>query len=29
MNSEKAIFEKVTNDAKVDIQQSMIDREAA
>ena len=27
MNSEKAIFEKVTNDAKVDIQQSMIDRE--
>ena len=27
-NSEKAIFEKVTNDAKVDIQQSMIDREA-
>lgn len=28
MNSEKAIFEKVCNDAKVDIQQSMIDREA-
>lgn len=28
MNSEKAIFEKVTSDAKVDIQQSMIDREA-
>lgn len=28
MNSEKAIFEKVTNDAKVEIQQSMIDREA-
>ncbi len=27
-NSEKAIFEKVTNNAKVDIQQSMIDREA-
>lgn len=27
-NSEKAIFEKVTSDAKVDIQQSMIDREA-
>lgn len=27
-NSEKAIFEKVTGDAKVDIQQSMIDREA-
>ncbi len=28
VNSEKAIFEKVTGDAKVDIQQSMIDREA-
>ena len=28
MNSEKAIFEKVTSEAKVDIQQSMIDREA-
>lgn len=28
-NSEKAIFEKVTGDAKVEIQQSMIDREAA
>ena len=28
MNSEKAIFEKVCGDAKVDIQQSMIDREA-
>ncbi len=28
MNSEKAVFEKVTGDAKVDIQQSMIDREA-
>lgn len=27
-NSEKAIFEKVVNSAKVDIQQSMIDREA-
>lgn len=27
-NSEKAIFEKVTSSAKVDIQQSMIDREA-
>lgn len=27
-NSEKAIFEKVTGDAKVEIQQSMIDREA-
>lgn len=27
VNSEKAIFEKVTKDAKVDIQQSMIDRE--
>ena len=27
MNSEKAIFEKVCNDAKVDIQPSMIDRE--
>ncbi len=27
VNSEKAVFEKVTNDAKVDIQQSMIDRE--
>ena len=27
-NSEKAIFEKVTGDAKVDIQQSMVDREA-
>lgn len=27
-NSEKAIFEKVVSDAKVDIQQSMIDREA-
>ena len=27
-NSEKAIFEKVTNNAKVEIQQSMIDREA-
>jgi trigger factor len=27
MNSEKAIFEKVTSEAKVDIQQSMIDRE--
>lgn len=27
-NSEKAIFDKVTSDAKVDIQQSMIDREA-
>lgn len=27
-NSEKAIFEKVTSDAKVEIQQSMIDREA-
>ena len=27
MNSEKAIFEKVTGEAKVDIQQSMIDRE--
>lgn len=27
-NSEKAIFEKVVNNAKVDIQQSMIDREA-
>ena len=28
VNSEKAIFEKIANDAKVDIQQSMIDREA-
>ena len=28
MNSQKAIFERVNNDAKVDIQQSMIDREA-
>lgn len=28
VNSEKAIFEKVTSEAKVDIQQSMIDREA-
>lgn len=28
VNSEKAIFEKVTGDAKVEIQQSMIDREA-
>lgn len=28
MNSEKAVFEKVTSEAKVDIQQSMIDREA-
>ena len=28
VNSEKAIFEKVTGDANVDIQQSMIDREA-
>ena len=27
-NSEKAVFEKVVNSAKVDIQQSMIDREA-
>ena len=27
MNSEKAIFEKITSDAKVDIQPSMIDRE--
>ncbi len=27
VNSEKAIFEKITGDAKVDIQQSMIDRE--
>lgn len=27
-NSEKAIFEKIVGDAKVDIQQSMIDREA-
>ena len=27
VNSEKAIFEKVTNDAQVEIQQSMIDRE--
>ena len=27
-NSEKAIFEKVTSEAKVEIQQSMIDREA-
>lgn len=27
VNSEKAIFDKVTSDAKVDIQQSMIDRE--
>ena len=27
MNSEKAVFEKVVNDAKVDIQQTMIDRE--
>ncbi len=27
-NSEKAIFEKIVNDAKVDIQKSMIDREA-
>ena len=27
-NSEKAVFEKVTSEAKVDIQQSMIDREA-
>ena len=27
-NSEKAIFEKITGDAKVEIQQSMIDREA-
>lgn len=27
-NSEKAIFEKITSEAKVDIQQSMIDREA-
>ena len=27
-NSEKAVFEKVVNNAKVDIQQSMIDREA-
>ncbi len=26
-NSEKAVFEKIVNDAKVDIQQSMIDRE--
>ena len=28
VNSEKAIFEKISTDAKVDIQQSMIDREA-
>lgn len=28
VNSEKAIFDKVTSEAKVDIQQSMIDREA-
>ena len=28
VNSEKAIFEKVTSDAKVEIQQTMIDREA-
>ncbi len=28
MNSEKAIFEKVASEAKVDIQQTMIDREA-
>ncbi len=28
MNSERAIFEKVSSDEKVDIQQSMIDREA-
>ncbi len=28
MNSEKAIFEKITSEAKVEIQQSMIDREA-
>ena len=28
VNSEKAVFEKVTGDAKVEIQQSMIDREA-
>ena len=28
MNSERAIFEKICGDAKVDIQQSMIDREA-
>ncbi len=28
MNSEKAVFDKVTSEAKVDIQQSMIDREA-
>ncbi len=28
VNSEKAIFEKVTGDAKVEIQQAMIDREA-
>ncbi len=28
VNSEKAIFEKVTSEAKVEIQQSMIDREA-
>ncbi len=28
VNSERAIFEKVTSDAKVEIQQSMIDREA-
>ena len=28
VNSEKAIFEKISSDAKVDIQQSMIDREA-
>lgn len=27
-NSEKAVFEKIVNDAKVEIQQSMIDREA-
>ena len=27
-NSEKAVFEKITSEAKVDIQQSMIDREA-
>ena len=28
VNAEKALFEKVSNDAKVEIQQSMIDREA-
>ena len=28
VNSEKAVFEKITGDAKVEIQQSMIDREA-